>query len=311
MKPLVVFIVGPTASGKTAAAVELARRLNGEIVSADSMQVYQGMDIGTAKPSAAERKKIPHHLIDTVPVSRRYSVFKFYTQALKALRSICKRKRVPVVAGGTGLYVRSLLQGLGDAPASSPSVRKKIEKLGVQKGGEWLHARLKEKNPERASQIDPRNLKRIVRALEIEELSKQVRKKKNPCLPLSALGFDVRIFGIRKKREVLYADIDRRVDAMFKKGLVREAMRLKKMRISPTAKQALGYKEIWDAAEKGMLTASAKEAVKQRTRQFAKRQITWFKKEPGIHWLDVEAGTDPRTICLEILKLLQIPADNP
>lgn len=298
MKPLVLFLVGPTASGKTAAGIELAKLLNGEIVSADSMQVYKGMNIGTAKPSRAERKKIPHHLIDIVPASKNFSVFQFYRAALKAIKQIHRNGKIAIVVGGTGLYVRSLVQGLTPGPSANPALRNKLMKIAAEKGMPFLHQELQKKNPERAAELNPNDSSRIIRALEICEAGPSTKPR---LKSLGELGYEFHIAGLSRDREKLRADIDRRVDVMFRKGLAGEALRLKKGRVSKTAAQALGYKELWEAARQNRLPEEARDEVKLRTRQFAKRQMTWFRKEPGIQWVSGE-GLTPRQTALEILK---------
>ncbi len=300
MKPLVLFIVGPTASGKSAAAVELARLIHGEIISADSMQVYQRMDIGTAKPALRERKKIPHYLLDEIPPSCSFSVFDFYRRALKAIKLIHRKGKIPIVAGGTGLYVRSLLQGFEPGPSANPALRKKLSKIAEKKGSPYLHQQLQKKNPARAAQLNPNDLKRIIRALEI--LETPVKAGKKTCHSLESLGFEVRAAGLQCDRQELYGRINRRVDAMFRKGLVREAKSLLRSRISPTASQALGYKEVWEALKAGQGLDTAREAVKLRTRHFAKRQMTWFRREPGIRWVEIPSGITPRKAAVMIAR---------
>lgn len=312
MKPLVLFLVGPTASGKSALAVSLAQELNGEIISADSMLVYQSMNIGTAKPTLKERGRIPHHGIDLVSPSKSFSVFNYRRYALKTIQDIVSRGKTPIVAGGTGFYVRALLEGLSPLPGANISLRRKLERQAVKKGLPALCRRLLKLDPERAHAIGPHNKRRIVRALEIYLVSGKKPSRAVVKTPgLKALGFQPVVIGLNRDREALYQKINQRVDRMFRKGLVREVKRLSKKKLSMTALQGVGYKETLDwlqachceerSAEaiskmrsphrpKGAPRDNAelgkvKDRIKQATRHFAKRQWTWFKREQGIRWI--------------------------
>ncbi len=290
----------------------LARKLNGEIISADSMQVYRGMDIGTAKPTRVEQKRIRHHLIDILDPSQSFSVYKFYKSAVRAVRDISRRGKLPVIAGGTGLYVRSLLQGFEEGPGADPSFRKKLQGLADEKGREFLYEMLKKENPDRAAQVEPNNIHRVIRALEIAHLKKKSGKTGKPprfFKPLSALGFETVVIGIMKDRASLYSDIEARVDLMFRRGWVREARRIFLGRISTTASQALGYKEIRRALESHSPLTDLPAEIKQNTRRFAKRQLTWFRKEPGIRWFEKKQGTPPSKFLSEILQFLLQSSD--
>ncbi len=304
MKP-VVFIVGPTASGKSRAAMDLAKVLDGEIISADSMQIYKGMDIGTAKPPKADLKKIRHHLIDILPASHSFSMYKFYKASLAAIRSAQKRGKTPIVAGGTGLYVRSLLRGFTIGPGAHPAFRKKLQTIAQERGTEFLHRELQKKDPARAAQLNPNDLKRLVRALEICEFSGKDAGPQKELKSLVSLGMDVRLFGIERDREALYKAINERVDEMFRAGWIAEARKLARKRISKTSSQALGYREIWEALKKNTDPEETREIIKRRTRQFAKRQLTWFRGEQGIVWISCTADSDPKNAAKKILKLLK------
>jgi len=286
IKPVVIFIVGPTASGKTPLALDLAKRLNGEILSADSMLVYQGMDIGTAKPSAKEREQVPHHGIDLIAPSKNFSVFEYHRYALKTIRGIVKRGKIPIVAGGTGFYVRALLEGLSPLPGAHAALRAKLEREALEKGLPALYGRLLKLDPSRAKAIGPHNQRRIVRALEIylvtgKKPSKPARKSPG----LKALGYRPVLIGLNRDRAALYETINKRVDKMFRKGLVREVKRLSRGKFSQTALQGVGYKEVLGSLESGEALGSVKNRIKQATRHFAKRQWTWFKRERGIRWV--------------------------
>ena len=293
-KPVILFIVGPTASGKSALAVSLAKKLNGEIVSADSMLVYKGMDIGTAKPTKKERDGIPHHGIDLIPLTKNFSVFAYRQFALKAIKDIVRRGKVPIVAGGTGFYVRALLEGLLPQPGASVALRRKLEQEALEKGLPALYKRLLELDPQRAKDIGPHNGRRIIRALEICHGSGSMPSQASAKTPgLEALGFKPIVIGLNRDRGALYEKINRRVDVMFRKGLVREVKRLARKKLSVTALQGVGYKETldWIRVDDPRSLEDVKNRIKQATRHFAKRQWTWFKRERRIRWVWWPEGT--------------------
>jgi len=308
-RPAVLFIVGPTASGKTSLAFGLAKRLDGEILSADSMLIYKGMDIGTAKPSPAELKKIPHHGINLVPPSKNFSVFEYREYALKAIRDIVSRGKLPIVAGGTGFYVRALLEGLTPHPGQDPEIRRKLSREAVLRGPEVLYRRLLKIDPKRAKAIGPHNVRRIVRALEIYLVSKRKPSAPVPKSPgLRALGFRPKVIGLNRDRAALYDAIARRVDSMFRKGLVAEVKRLSRKKISSTARQGVGYKEVMEAlrrSKNGRVPREVKENIKKATRHFAKRQWTWFKREKGIRWVWWPETASLRTVRDFILNMVK------
>lgn len=285
----ILFIVGPTASGKSELAVALAKRLNGEIISADSMQVYRGMNIGTAKPTKAQCCGIPHHGIDLIPPHKKFSVCAYRQFALKKIREILKRGKIPIVAGGTGFYVRALLEGLTPQPGANAAVRKKLEAEAREKGLPVLFDRLLQIDPERAREIGPHNQRRIVRALEIYQVSGKKPSATGAKSPgLRDLGYVPLVFGIHRDRQALYERINARVDRMFRGGLVSEVKRLMRKKISQTAFQGVGYKEVLEQLKRCPRTkdwVAVKEKIKQTTRHFAKRQWTWFKRESGIRWI--------------------------
>ncbi|MFH0985077.1 MAG: tRNA (adenosine(37)-N6)-dimethylallyltransferase MiaA [Candidatus Omnitrophota bacterium] len=286
--PLVLFIVGPTASGKSALAVALAKKVGGEVLSADSMLVYKGMDIGTAKPTAKERAGVPHQGMDLIPPTKNFSVFAYRRYALKAIRDIVKRGKVPIVAGGTGFYVRALLEGLSPLPGTQVVLRRKLEQEALEKGLPALYERLLKLDPKRAKAIGPHNQRRIIRALEIYLASGKKPSETVPKAPgLKELGYRPVVIGIHRDREALYQKINRRVDAMFRKGLVREVKRLARKGFSATALQGVGYKETlsWIRAGSEEPLVKVKDRIKQTTRHFAKRQWTWFKRERSIRWV--------------------------
>jgi len=296
-KPVILFIVGPTASGKSSLAVALAKKLGGEIVSADSMLVYKGMDIGTAKPTQKERGGIPHHGLNLISPTKSFSVFAYRQFALKTIKDITRRGKIPIVAGGTGFYVRALLEGLSPLPGADAALRQKLEREALGKGLPALYERLLKLDPERAKAIGPHNQRRIIRALEIYLVSGHKPSQPTSRSPgLQWLGYTPVVIGIHRDRTVLYQKINKRVDSMFRKGLVQEVKRLARKKLSRTALQGVGYKEIVECFEKGSGTFFQKKRcltpteeirnrIKRTTRHFAKRQWTWFKREKGIRWV--------------------------
>lgn len=292
-KSLILFIVGPTASGKSKIAIELAKSLGGEILSADSMQIYRGMDIGTAKPSLREQQAVQHHLIDIVSPSRSFSAFDYREHALQKIREILERDKLPIVVGGSGLYVRALLQGFSGQPGRSAKCRKNLAWEAKHKGLNTLFKRLQKIDPAAAKKINPHDQKRIIRALEIHRLSgKRASEWRGERERLYDLGYGPIVIGIAKDRQVLYGEINARVDQMFRKGLVNEVRKLSKGKFSKTAAQAVGYKELRLALGGKMSLEEAKELIKRNTRRLAKRQITWFKRESGIEWVFWSKGED-------------------
>ena len=292
MKSPVLFLVGPTAVGKSKIALEVARELCGEIVSADSMQIYRGMDIGTAKPSQSELALIPHHLIDILEPSETFSAFEFYQKALAAIRLIYKKGKIPIIAGGTGFYIRTLLNGISPEAGDAAEIRKKLEEDVKERGLNVLYEDLKKIDPVRAGKIMPQDKKRILRALEIYGISgKKPSEMTKNLNSLEDQGFAPVVIGLTLEREVLYRRIEKRVEQMFENGLVKEVQQLKNASLSKTARQAVGYKEILDFYKErtgnGEIPQDKiKEEIKKNTRHLAKRQWTWFRKEKGIEWLD-------------------------
>ena len=286
MSGTVIVIAGPTASGKTALSIALAHRLNGEVVSADSMQVYRGMDIGTAKPTEAEREGIPHHMLDVADPEENFSVARYVDMASACVDGILARGRVPLVVGGTGLYIDSLLDGRTFAVPST-GWRGRLQAELAAEGGEEMLTRLRAVDPETAARLHPNDHKRIVRALEVwhetgETISAHNRRTR--ALPpryracYLGLGFH--------SRTDLWARINRRVDEMMAAGLAGEVRALLARGVDPgaTAMQAIGYKELAGALRAGGDLAAAAEEVKLRTRQYAKRQLTWFRRNGEMQW---------------------------
>jgi len=308
-------IVGPTATGKTAVGVETAKRLNGEIVSADSMLIYRFMDIGTAKPAAEERHGIPHHLIDVANPDEPYSVALYQEQAEKCIREIAGRGRLPMLVGGTGLYVRAVIDRYNFVrPGFNAQLRQKLQEEAVVLGQEAVYRRLTEVDPEAARKIHPHNLKRVLRALEVYYLtgipfSRQGGRKEGPSYRLA-------VFGLSMDRALLYRRIEERVEKMLAAGLVEETRGLLRRGYGPelVSMQGLGYKEMADFLTGLTTFKEAVSLLKRNTRRFAKRQLTWFRRDPRIKWIDVTPFSAPGDVAEEIVRLtagvFQDPSKN-
>lgn len=284
-----IFLVGPTASGKTAMAVALAERLNGEILSADSMQIYQGMKIGTAAPSESEQKGIPHHLIGVIPPSESFSVERYRSAALPIIRDILSRGKTAIVAGGTGLYFDALLLSDSYAPVEPDlAYRAELNELAEEQGVDAVHRLLAACDPEAAARLHPNNLKRVIRALEVYRLTGASILEHDRLSHREPPEFQPIWLGIAPaSREDLYARIDQRVDRMIEQGLVDELRTLLTDGLSAqsTAMQAIGYKELIPVVSCHCSLEAAVDEIKKRSRNYAKRQLTWFRRNPSIHWL--------------------------
>lgn len=293
--PLVA-VGGPTASGKTAFAVELAKRLGGEVVCADSMQIYQGLDVGTAKATAAEMQAVPHHLMDFLPPEQPFSVAEYVAAAQKAVAGILARGRLPIVAGGTGLYIESLLTGLRFAEEKpDPALRQRLEEEAGRLGPEAMHKRLAAIDPEYAAGVHPNNRGRVLRALESYYATGATPTARRAASKPRAAPYDAQLFCLAPaKRQTLYDRIDRRVDKMLENGLLDEARGVWEHRDAyRTAAQAIGYKELFPFFEGRAALDECAAALKQASRRYAKRQLTWFRRMEGAVWLDPE---DPATL---------------
>jgi tRNA dimethylallyltransferase len=286
----IIVIAGPTASGKTSLAVETALKINGEIVSADSMQVYKYMDIGTAKVTPDEAKGVPHHMIDIVSPFRNYSVNDYAAAAAKCIDGILKKGKTPVLTGGTGLYINSVIYNFNLKEAESdPVLRGELTNLYNEKGGGFLLCELRKFDPETAARLHPNNSRRIIRAIEMYKISgitmsRQIELTKNA---VPKYGFDYRC--LNPGREALYERIDKRVDAMFDKGLTDEVRRLINMGVprENTAMQAIGYKETAEYLDGAITLDEAVYIIKRESRHYAKRQLTWFRRDKNVKWIEV------------------------
>lgn len=302
----VIVIAGPTASGKTGLSIEVAKQLNTEIVSADSMQIYRGMDVGTAKITPEEMSGVVHHMIDIVSVEENYNVSQYVTDAKSCVDAILQQGKIPVIAGGTGLYINSLVYGYDLAPIpSDDSIREELTRLYEEKGGEYLHRELQKIDPKTAQRLHPNNARRLIRALEVYRISgttisEQEERTKNAPRP-----YDVHFFVLDTDREVLYDRINRRVDIMLENGLLEEVKHLLEQGVPRhnTAMQAIGYKEMVEYLDGYLSFSEAVEKIKQESRRYAKRQLTWFRRNEGAIWL--EATLTKEELAKEILKTIE------
>jgi tRNA dimethylallyltransferase len=294
MPPKILVIVGPTASGKTRMGVELAQLLNGEVVSADSMQIYRRMDIGTAKPTPEETKGIPHHMIDVAEPWEDYSVARYVSEAVPVVEDIRRRGKLPILVGGTGLYVDSLVSGRSFA-VQATGWRETLQQQVKEKGLEPLFRELTRIDPEAAERIGPRDEKRIIRALEVWHESGKTITQHNRETQALPPRYEAVTIGLNfADRKDLHRRIDARVDKMMEEGLVEEIRGLLAAGVPKTctAMQAIGYKELVAAVETGGDVDVAAEEVKLRSRQYAKRQLTWFRRNKDTHWICWDAQPD-------------------
>ena len=289
MPPKILVICGPTASGKTALAVELALRHRGEVVSADSMQIYRRMDIGTAKPTQAEMRGVPHHMLDVADPEEDFSVARYVDMAAKCVDDILSRGRLPILAGGTGLYIDSLLSGRTFAPFQPDSpLRGQLEEQLRREGGAAMLARLAQVDPDSAARLHPNDEKRIVRALEVYQSTGKTITQHNLETQAIPPRYDALTLALAfERREDMWSRIDRRVDQMMDQGLVAEVQGLLDSGVPAkcTAMQAIGYKEMAAALLSGGDVRAAAEEIQLRSRQYAKRQLTWFKRNKAARWL--------------------------
>lgn len=293
-KPRIVVVAGPTASGKSASAVALCERIGGEVVSADSMQVYRGMDVGTAKATPAEMQGIAHHMLDVADPDAAFSAAMYREMALPIIYDILGRGKTPVLCGGTGLYIDAITKPMGFARPGDEVIRMRLTQEAEEMGGrERLHARLAQIDPETAERLSPNDVRRVVRALEIYELTGKSQTELNRMDAQKESEFDTVMFALEWPREVLYERIDLRVDLMMRGGLVEEVRRLLAAGLSDgtTAMQALGYKEIVQYLRGGISLEEAADLVKLGTRHYAKRQMSWFRRDTRVHWIQAAGRT--------------------
>jgi len=287
-KPTVIVICGPTASGKTALSIELAKRINGEIVSADSMQIYKDMNIGSAKVTTQEMQGIKHYLIDCVLPSERYSVANYKQDAKQAIEEILKNGKIPIVVGGTGLYIDSLIYEIEYKDIKKKEeYRKELERIKEEKGLEVLYKKALEIDPKAMEKISQNDYKRITRILEIYEATGKTKTQQEQESRLNEIPYNYKVFAIDYDREKLYERINRRVDLMLEKGLIDEVRGLlEKYKEFPTAMQGLGYKEVKQYLDGELSKEEMIEKIKQESRRYAKRQLTWFRKNKQTVWIN-------------------------
>ena len=282
-----IFIVGPTAIGKTSLSIRLARRINGEIISADSMQIYKGMRILSQAPAGRERKGVKHYLVLALEPGKEYSAASFRKEAAEIIDSIIKRKKVPIVTGGSGLYVKALIDGLFPSPKADLKFRKKMAAFASRRGSGRLHERLAGIDPAAAGKIHPNDARRIIRGLEIYHSTGRTMTELKAGTKGLTSRYDIKVFGLTRPREEIYSAIEARVERMFEGRVIYEVKKLKRKRLSKTAKAALGFKEIAGYLDGKYGLDTAKYLIKRNTRHFAKRQLAWFRADKRIRWLDM------------------------
>lgn len=305
-KERLLVLIGPTAVGKTALSIELAKRLPIEIISGDSMQVYRGMDIGTGKATEEEQQNIPHHLLDIRDPDEPFSVTEFKDRAQTLIRDINQRGKWPLIVGGTGLYVEAVCYNyeFSDAPIDE-NFRKRLRERAAASGSEELHRELQQADPDAAERIHPNDLRRIIRALEVIELTgepfshyQKGARKPSP--------YDLRIVGLTMDRQMLYKRIEERIDKMLEQGWLEEVKALRNQGYTNEAvsMQALGYKELVQHLEGQLEYSEAVRLIKRNTRRFAKRQLSWFRHMEEVHWVDITEKRDTEMILREIIGIL-------
>ncbi|PEF32859.1 tRNA (adenosine(37)-N6)-dimethylallyltransferase MiaA [Bacillus wiedmannii] len=307
----VAVIIGPTAVGKTKLSIDLAKALNGEIISGDSMQIYRTMDIGTAKVTKEEMDGIPHYMVDIKNPEDSFSVAEFQERVRKHIREITERGKLPIIVGGTGLYIQSVLFDYQFTDDAGDTIyREQMEKLALERGVEYVHKKLQEVDPESAERIHANNVRRVIRALEIfhtagEKMSDQLEKQENELL------YDVSLIGLTMDREMLYDRINLRVDIMMDQGLLEEVEGLYNRGIRDCQSiQAIGYKEIYDYFEDRVSLEEAVSQLKTNSRRYAKRQLTWFRNKMDVTWFDVTGGEKTSEILRYIEGKLQLKSNN-
>jgi tRNA dimethylallyltransferase len=300
-----LYLAGPTAVGKSEVALLLAEKLGGEIVSVDSMQVYRGLDIGVAKPSAADRARAPHHLLDVVGLNEPFDAARFAALAQEAIRQIHLRGRMPILCGGTGLYFKALLAGLGEAPPADPTLRKELETTPLSE----LLRELSRRDPATFEQIDQQNPRRVIRAIEVMRLTGRPFSEQRAPWPSgassSATHQELRFFALSRSNQDLRQRIDSRVDRMFERGLVAETRKLLQRGLdrNRTAMQAIGYRQVVEHLLGERSLDETITLVKTRTRQFAKRQMTWFRRQLPVRWIELGAAEPMQEVAARVLAL--------
>lgn len=299
----VILLAGATAVGKSAVAIELARQLNGEIISVDSMQVYRGLDLGTAKPASAERAQVPHHLIDVADLSQEFNAAAFANQARAVFADIVGRNALPILCGGTGFYFEAFLGGLGSAPSGDPALRAQLDLISL----EDLLKDLENSDPVCFRQIDRQNRRRVSRAVEVIRISGRPYSSFQSRIDHAELKSRIFMCGLRRTPGDLRHRIESRVDQMFAAGLIQEVEALKSQGLeqNQVASQAIGYRQLLDPATRSLPADQLRELVKMRTWQFARRQMTWFKRKLPLLWLAVGAEDTAQTTAKRMASAYQ------
>ena len=303
-----IAVVGPTASGKTALAIALAKELGGEIVSADSMQIYRGMDIATAKPTPEEMAEVPHHLIGFWPPEKPFSVAQYAILAREKIDDILRRGRVPVLCGGTGLYIKAIVDHIQyeEETGEDAALRERLRRQAQDEGNLAVWRQLQAMDPKTAERIHPNNLGRVIRAIEVMQVSgrsireQEERSRQAPC-PYHVIQIGLRY----RNRENLYERIGRRVDAMAEAGLPEEARAVRQQGLTATAAQAIGYKELYDWMDGTLPLEEALENLKRSTRRYAKRQLTWFGADARIRWIEPDALQAGETVTEQAMRIIE------
>ncbi|GAM14944.1 tRNA (adenosine(37)-N6)-dimethylallyltransferase MiaA [Mesobacillus selenatarsenatis] len=305
-KQKLIVLIGPTAVGKTKLSIELAKKFNGEIISGDSMQIYKGMDIGTAKITQEEMEGVPHHLIDIKEPDESFSTAEFQGLVRKKINEISSRGKMPMIVGGTGLYIQSVIfdYHFTEAP-SDPVFRCSLEEEAETKGQEFVHGKLKEVDPESASRIHPNNVRRVIRALEIihctGKTAGELQENQSP-----ELLYDTALIGLTMDREMLYTRINFRVELMMEQGLLDEVKYFYEKGLKDCQSiQAIGYKELYDYFDGKISLEQAIENLKQNSRRYAKRQLTWFRNKMNVEWFDMSESKDAEKKFAEISKFIE------
>ena len=301
-EPLVLLLLGPTGSGKTALSLKLAERFDGEIVSCDSVAVYRGMDLGTAKPSAEERARVPHHLIDVVEPDEPFTAGEYSRRARAGMREIANRGRLPIVTGGTGLYLRALTEGLFAGPARQEDLRKKLRRSANRHGSAWLHRILRRIDAASAGRIHANDTPKLIRAIEVCLAARRPMSQLLTRHPLT--GFRLLRIGLNPPRAALYERLNKRCAAMFRAGLVEETRALLARYGPVKALDSLGYRQALRVLNGTMCLDEAIGATQQGHRNYAKRQLTWFRREPEVTWIEA-FGDDPKTV-VTLEKLVEL-----
>jgi len=304
LKKKIIFLIGPTGIGKSAVAICLAKKINGQIISCDSMQVYRLMNILTSKVTLAQRKKVKHHLLSLIDPEQEYNVARYRRDALAICDKLFKKGKIPLFVGGSGLYYSIIVDGLFPAVPQDKLIRLKLEKQLKLKGSKYLYRFLTKVDSLAARKIHPHDNRRIIRALEVYlKTGRRISQLQKNRVGLGK-EYLVKIFGLNSKRQFLYTAIDQRVDKMFKLGLINEVKRLIKHKLSRTAKCAIGIRELKGYFDGEYSLAEAKRLMQRNSRHYAKRQLTWFRKDKRIHWINIHKMETPSQIALKLWKKL-------